>query len=75
MSCTAVDIVEDVRRKHLAAEITLAAGDARRAAIAAANAAVDLVEFKPKMMSMSDIFIKAVEQSNYPTPPEFPTHE
>ena len=75
VSCTAVDIVEDVRRKHLAAEITLAAGDARRAAIAAANAAVDLVEFKPKMMSMSDIFIKAVEQSNYPTPPEFPTHE
>lgn len=74
-SCSAVDVIEDARRKHLGAEITLAGDDARRAAIAAANAAVDLIEFKPKMMSMSDIFIKAVEQSNYPTPPEFPTHE
>jgi len=74
-TCSAVEIVEDSRRKHLRAEITLAGSDARRDAIAAANGAVDLIEFQPKLMSMADIFIKAVEQSNYPTPPEFPSNE
>ncbi len=74
-TCSAVEIIEDSRRKHLRAEITLVGSDARRDAIAAANGAVDMIEFQPKLMSMSDIFIKAVEQSNCPTPPEFPTNE
>ncbi len=52
------------------AEIKLVADDARRPAIAAANQAVELISFAPKVMSMSEIFIKAVEASNEAMPPQ-----
>lgn len=52
-------------------EIKLKDEGARRAAISAANESADLLVFKPMLMSMSDIFIKAVEESNDTVPPEF----
>ncbi len=55
----------------LQAEIKLVDDDARRPAIAAANEAVELISFAPKIMSMSEIFIKAVEASNEAMPPSF----
>lgn len=51
------------------AEVKLIDSDARRETIAAANQVVDIISFQPKIMSMSDIFIKAVEASNESMPP------
>lgn len=52
-------------------EIKLVDDAARREAIALANNAVDVMSFNPLLMSMSDIFIKAVQESNEAVPPEF----
>lgn len=52
-------------------EILLRDDASRRDVISLANNATDLVGFAPKLLSMSDIFIHAVEESNEPQPPVF----
>ncbi len=68
-TCQYVHNLGDNARGELTAEIKLLDDDARRPAITAANEAVDLISFQPKIMSMSEIFIKAVEASNEAMPP------
>lgn len=53
---------------NLRAEILLNPDATRRDLITLANQNTDLVGFAPKLLSMSDIFIKAVEDSNEPQP-------
>lgn len=70
-SCEYITALDPDKFGHNRLEIKLRDDDARRAAIAAANDNSDLISFKPMLMSMSDIFIKAVQESNDIVPPEF----
>lgn len=56
---------------HRRLEIKLLDDDARRKAISLTNDTVDLMCFKPMLMSMSEIFINAVRESNDELPPDF----
>lgn len=70
--CSEISDLDD-NRSHHRAEIKLVDSDARRHALAAANNATEIYGFAPLMMSMNDIFIKAVQENNEPLPPEFST--
>lgn len=70
-TCSSVlDLGTDLKGRSTA-EIKLLDDDARRKAIADANAVVDMLSYQPKLMSMNDIFIKAVGEANQTLPPEF----
>lgn len=70
--CTEISDLDDSQRHHRA-EIKLVDSNARRSALAAANDSTDIYGFTPMLMSMNDIFIKAVQENNEPLPPEFTT--
>ncbi|MCC8114158.1 MAG: ATP-binding cassette domain-containing protein [Bacteroidales bacterium] len=70
-SCREIQMLDQDKNQRHTMEISLIDSDARRNAIAEANKAVELFSFQPKLMSMSDIFIKAVAESNETLPPEF----
>ena len=75
-TCTAVTPLDNDKQGNACMEIQLVSADARRDAIARANQAVELLSFQPKLMSMNDIFIHAVKESNETLPPDFnPTNE
>lgn len=58
---------------HRRAEIKLVDTSVRRQVLAAANDSTEIYGFSPMLMSMNDIFIKAVQENNEPLPPEFST--
>ncbi len=69
--CTEVHTIEEDRQGLNRLELRLNDSASRRDAITLANDAVDIHAFSPKLLSMSDIFINAVNQSNDPLPPEY----
>lgn len=69
--CSDISKMEPDKLGNQRLDIRLSSDDARRPAIAAVNDAVDMLSFKPMLMSMSDIFIQAVKESNETVPPEF----
>ena len=69
--CAYVRDIDPDRQGRTRIELKLNSAADRREVIAAANAATDIVAFQPKLMSMNDIFIQAVEEANEPTPPEY----
>lgn len=69
--CAEIRQLDDETAELHAAEIKILDENGRRDVIAAANQAVELISFQPRLMSMSDIFIKAVEENNDTVPPEF----
>ncbi len=74
MCSSIIDHGTDLKGRSTA-EIRLVADEARRSAIAAANEAVELLSYSPKLMSMNDIFIKAVGEANQTLPPEYNPNE
>lgn len=70
--CSEISDLDDSQRHHRA-EIKLVDSNARRQALAAANESAEIYGFTPMLMSMNDIFIKAVQENNEPLPPEFST--
>ncbi len=70
-SCASIESRPDDKLGRHVAEIQLVDSEARRPAIAQANSAVDVYAFQPLLMSMNDIFIKAVEEANETVPPEY----
>lgn len=70
-SCSAIVARPDDKAGRHVAELQLVDAEARRHAIAQANGAVDVYAFQPMLMSMNDIFIKAVEDANETLPPEY----
>ncbi len=69
--CVYVRDIEADRHGRARVEFKLQSSASRREVIAAANAVADILAFQPKLMSMNDIFIQAVEEANEPTPPEY----
>ncbi|MCM1451356.1 MAG: ATP-binding cassette domain-containing protein [Clostridium sp.] len=70
-TCSAIISKPNDKHGRRMAEIQLGEPEARKAAISQANAAVDVYAFQPMLMSMNDIFIKAVEEANETLPPEY----
>lgn len=70
-TCSAISTMPDDKFGNRRLEIRLIADDARRKAISVINESVEMISFKPMLMSMSDIFIHAVQESNETVPPEF----
>lgn len=71
--CSQCSLGEDEKDNRKVVSIKLAADEVRRQVIEAANQAVDLFSFAPQMVSMNDIFIRAVGENNQTLPPEFNT--
>lgn len=69
--CVYARDIEADRHGRARIEFKLLSSASRREVIAAANATADILAFQPKLMSMNDIFIQAVEEANEPTPPEY----
>lgn len=69
--CESIEIVEAEKQGLQSLDIKLIGDDARRHVIARANELVELQAFNPQLMSMNDIFIKVVGESNESLPPEF----
>lgn len=69
--CKDIRLRDDDKDGNKVVEIKLVDDCARRHVIAAANETVDIRVFKPVLMSMNDIFIKAVGDSNQTLPPAF----
>ncbi len=69
--CSSISKLDPDKFGNQRIELRLIGDDARRSAISAINNAVEMVSFKPMLMSMSDIFIHAVQESNETVPPEF----
>ncbi len=70
-ACKTITPLEADSQGNSRLEILLRDEATRRDVIAMANETTDLVGFAPKLLSMSDIFIRAVEENNEPQPPEF----
>jgi len=70
-ACRTITSIGDDNMGNRRVEIQLNSDATRRDIITLANQSTDLVGFAPKLLSMSDIFIKAVEDSNEPQPPAF----
>lgn len=70
-ACKAITPLEADSQGNSRIEILLNDDASRRDVITLVNNATDLVGFAPKLLSMSDIFIRAVEENNEPQPPVF----
>lgn len=69
--CSEINFVDDEKNGEHSLDLRLADAEARRPLIAKANEIVDIVSFKPQLMSMNDVFIKVVGESNETLPPEY----
>lgn len=70
-ACQAIAAIDPDKQGNSRVEILLRPDAQRRDVITLANDATDLVGFAPKLLSMSDVFIHAVEANNEPQPPVF----
>lgn len=70
-ACQSIAAIDPDKQGNNRVEILLRPDAQRRDVISLANDATDLIGFAPKLLSMSDVFIHAVEANNEPQPPVF----